>query len=169
MSGTEKNHINLKIYEFILNDYPKEPKGEQFITTSIKSSDGGECGYIGYMDPSSDIKNKINRGESIRSCDLIDGIITQKRTNTLEIPDINMEDINFNLRGISSTDLITFSFHYPTKIYPRSLTDLNNSDDSKNYLTKVGSMNFLYKLPAVYCILDEVKEILKNLNLNDLN
>jgi len=172
---SKPNFINLKIYEFLLNGYPKNgythdltTTSGNFITTSIKSSDDGDCGYIGSRDGRTENKKKIDKGEYIRSCDMIDGIIDLESENEKKAPDINIKDIDFDLMGITSKDLITFSFHYPTKMSDRNLTDLRETQEG-SYLDKVGSMAFLYNLERVLEILNNVKEILKVDWLNAIN
>ena len=120
---TEKNNLNLEIYEFILNEYSLETNTgltnfkNNFYSTKLDSVSPENCGYIGKEElpytkkPISDLKS--------RSCDSIDGTIKNMSTTIGDKPSLIIGDdereMYFNLNSITSYDLIKFTHLFNTK------------------------------------------------------
>jgi hypothetical protein len=183
------NNVNLEIYEYLLNDFPNDEKTlMKYVTTNIESSETEECEYIGvrhsYTNPN---KNKIKVGERKRSCDVIKGVIDNVidgRPQTLavlkEVKNINTTNIDFELYGITSIDLINFTLNYPAKIESRSQVQipyrsLELNEELKSMI-KIYRKDFIDEIiKQLQLLLDEEwktaicdhhKHILKNNNFN---
>jgi hypothetical protein len=157
------NNINLEIYEYLLNDYSNDPESPlKYITTNIESSETEECEYIGVRDLlNNPHKKKISFGEKKRSCDVIKGILDVVSNadadlqRYMPLQNINMTDIDFELFGITSRDLVNFTFNYPSKM--KSRRDVINPTSSQSQINKIGSVTQLY-IPTF------INEIIKSLN-----
>lgn len=161
-----ENKLNLEIYSFILNEYSSKNKDVQdnyFYTTSIKSAEDNECGYISDSKPGDNYTKKdITQGsifDTRRSCDLIDGTISNLNKKPLiPLKDELDDTFKFNLDGITSSDLIKFSWFFKTKI-PTS--DTIHKTRIKDVDTNVPNMNKLYTIDYLDNVLDNVSTILK--------
>ena len=152
-------NLNLEIYEFILNEYSTNASTpssrDKFYTTQIESISSDTCGYISNEDAPYTKKPIIDTKR--RSCDNIDGTIKNMENTPGPKQDLKIIDSDktmfFNLDGMTSDDLISFSYLFNTKetIKP-SKTDI---------VAKIPSMNMLYDLTFINTTLTNCETLLK--------
>lgn len=146
--------VNLEIYSFILNGYPKDDS-KKFYTSSLKSISLDDCGYI--SDEDTPYTKKTINDKLRRSCDFIDGTI--KKDTGLTKSELKIEDkdnsMSFNLDGITSNDLIKFSHIFNTK----ETIVLDNK--IKKIQDNIPNMEKLFDKIKVQKVLTDVENILK--------
>lgn len=84
---TDKNNLNLEIYEFILNEYSGSPStglDNMFYSTKTRFIPPENCGYIGKEEIPAHQKPVSDK--YVRSCDSIDGTIKNMRTTVGDKP-----------------------------------------------------------------------------------
>lgn len=157
------NNMNLEIYEFIINGYPKSGLSHpstNFYTTKIESVNKDNCGYI--SDEESPYTKRAIIDTKRRSCDLIDGTIknlitTISDAGPLELSILdNDHSIFFDLDGITSMDLIKFSHIFLTKEKIKYKHTIVIICDEIPNMTKIYEHSFITK------ILSNMYQILKN-------
>jgi len=146
--------VNLEIYSFILNGYPKDDS-KKFYTSSLKSIPQDQCGYISDEDTPYTKKAVIDNFR--RSCDLIDGTIKEDTGITkseLKIED-NDNSMSFTLDGITSNDLIKFSHIFNAKEPDVLDTTIKTIQDN------IPNMKNLFDKIKVQEVFTDVENILK--------
>jgi len=151
LKGGVTNQLNLEIYEYKLQNYPRttndDPRTtiEPIITTMLIDSSDDICGIIKY-------KDETETEKSIRSCDPIHGDLKDiTDAYTLLFPTAS-QNYNFKLFDITSEDLIKF-----TNIYGAKKTDrpkVKPIDD------RIDTMSFFYKDIKIIDLFTKIKAIL---------
>lgn len=163
---TEKNNLNLEIYEFILNEYSDSPLSgpdNMFYSTRLDSISPENCGYIGKEEIP--YTKKPVSDKYVRSCDSIDGTIKNMRTTVGDKPVLIIGDddskMNFKLNYITSNDLIKFTHVFNTKE--------NIKDPSTNSIIEknIPNMMPLYNVEQINNVLRNTKELLTTNRGND--
>ena len=151
LKGGVTNQLNLEIYEYKLQNYPRatnDPrttkiKIDPIITTKLIDSSDDICGIIKYKDETE---------KSIRSCDPIHGNLKDFTDADKALFPTASENYNFKLFDITSEDLIKF-----TNIYGAKKTDrpkVNPIDD------RIDTMSFFYEDIKIIDLFTKIKAIL---------
>jgi len=163
---TDKNNLNLEIYEFILNEYsasPGDTPADKFYSTKLTSVPPENCGYIG-KEETPYVKKPVNDTKP-RSCDSLDGTIKNMSTTAGDKPALIIEDDNhemdFTLNLITSNDLIKFTHLFNTK------EKTKNSSTNSIVEANIPNMTSLYNVDNVNSLLTNIKAMLTADRAND--
>ncbi len=128
-SGGSVKGATLEVFEYLLNGYMNI--SSEYATSELSESSSGECGIISVKSRKDTIPDKN------RSCDPLNGILEIKKPDEeIILIDTTTDKSNFELYGITSTDLIKFTNLFGAKKENRmKITDFS----------KIPSLEKLYK------------------------